>query len=62
MAVSIAKVADADRSLGNEDEALDKFQEAIKLLECLTIKPEEVSLEQRVSPHCLEFWHYYLRW
>ncbi|XP_065867240.1 protein NCA1 [Euphorbia lathyris] len=47
VAVSLAKVADADRSLGNEDAALDRFQEAIKLLESLTLKPEEAPLEQR---------------
>ncbi|KAJ9190499.1 hypothetical protein P3X46_001692 [Hevea brasiliensis] len=54
VAVSLAKVADADRSLGHEHEALDKFQEAIKLLECLTLKPEEAALEQRRSS-VLEF-------
>ncbi|WCJ39252.1 zinc ion binding [Euphorbia peplus] len=47
VAVSLAKVADADRSLGNEDVALDRFQEAITLLETLTLKPEEAPLEQR---------------
>ncbi|KAJ9179500.1 hypothetical protein P3X46_011282 [Hevea brasiliensis] len=46
VAVSLAKIADADRSLGNEDAALDRFQEAIKLLESLTLKPEEAALEQ----------------
>jgi hypothetical protein len=48
VAVSLAKVADADRSIGNEDAALDRFHEAIKLLESLTLKPEEAGLEQRV--------------
>ncbi|XP_052173426.1 protein NCA1 isoform X2 [Diospyros lotus] len=47
VAVSLAKVADADRNLGNEDVANDGFQEAIKLLESLTLKSEEVGLEQR---------------
>ncbi|KAG6783264.1 protein NCA1 [Populus alba] len=47
VAVSLAKVADADRSIGNEDAALDRFHEAIKLLESLTLKPEEAGLEQR---------------
>ncbi|XP_050234259.1 protein NCA1 [Mercurialis annua] len=47
VAVSLAKVADADRSLGNEDAALDRFQEAITLLESLTLKPEEAPLDQR---------------
>lgn len=37
-----------DRNLGNEDVAVDEFQEAIKLLDSLTLKPEEVGLEQRV--------------
>lgn len=37
-----------DRNLGNEGVAVDEFQEAIKMLDRLTLKPEEVSLEQRV--------------
>ncbi|KAH9752723.1 CO(2)-response secreted protease [Citrus sinensis] len=48
VAVSLAKVADVDRSIGNEDVAVDGFQEAIKQLESLTLKPEEAGLEQRV--------------
>lgn len=48
VAVSLAKVADVDRSIGNEDVAVDGFQEAIKRLESLTLKPEEAGLEQRV--------------
>lgn len=48
VAVSLAKVADVDRSIGNEDVAVDGFQEAIKHLESLTLKPEEAGLEQRV--------------
>ncbi|KAJ6704918.1 RING FINGER PROTEIN 41 151 [Salix purpurea] len=47
VAVSLAKVADADRSVGNEDAARDRFHEAIKILESLTLKPEEAGLEQR---------------
>ncbi|CAL1399985.1 unnamed protein product [Linum trigynum] len=47
VAVSLAKVADVDRSIGNEDDAAGGFQEAIKLLKSLTLKPEEVGLEQR---------------
>ncbi|KAL3632422.1 hypothetical protein CASFOL_025406 [Castilleja foliolosa] len=47
VAVSIAKVADVDRNLGNEDTATSGFEEAIKLLESLTISAEEVGLEQR---------------
>ncbi|KAJ6713905.1 RING FINGER PROTEIN 41 151 [Salix viminalis] len=47
VAVSLAKVADVDRTMGNEDAALDRFREAIKLLGSLTLKPEEAGLEQR---------------
>ncbi|PKI68782.1 hypothetical protein CRG98_010839 [Punica granatum] len=47
VAVSLAKVADVDRSLGNEDTAIKGFQEGIKLLESLTLKSEETALEQR---------------
>ncbi|KAJ8774212.1 hypothetical protein K2173_009643 [Erythroxylum novogranatense] len=47
VAVSLAKVADADKVVGNEDTALDRFHEAIQLLESLTLKAEETSLEQR---------------
>ena len=50
LAVSLAKVADVDRSLGNEDVAVNSFQEAIKLVEPLKLKPEESGLEQRVRP------------
>lgn len=49
MAVSLAKVADVDRNLGNENVAIDGFQEAIRLLESLSLKPDEAGLEQRVS-------------
>jgi hypothetical protein len=48
IAVSLAKVADVDRNVGNEAAAVSGFQEAIKLLESLTITPEEMGLEQRV--------------
>ncbi|XP_031265806.1 protein NCA1 [Pistacia vera] len=47
VAVSLAKVADVDRSLGDENVAIDGFQEAIQLLESLTLKPEEAALEKR---------------
>ncbi|KAL0007341.1 hypothetical protein SO802_008843 [Lithocarpus litseifolius] len=47
VAVSLAKVADVDRSVGNEDVAIGGFQEAIKLLESLTLNSEDSSLEQR---------------
>ncbi|KAF8395037.1 hypothetical protein HHK36_018976 [Tetracentron sinense] len=47
VAVSLAKVADVDKSLGNEDVAVDGFQEAIKCLESLTLIPDEPGLEQR---------------
>lgn len=48
LAVSFAKVADVDRNLGDEDAAVDEFEEGIKLLESLTLKSEESALEQRV--------------
>ena len=48
VAVSLAKVADVDRSLGNEDVAVDGFREAVKLLESLELKSEDTGLEQRV--------------
>lgn len=48
MATSLAKVADVDRNLGNEDKAIAGFQEAIELLESLTINAGDVGLEQRV--------------
>lgn len=47
LAVSFAKVADVDRSLGNEDVAINEFQEGIKLLESLTLNSEDSGLEQR---------------
>lgn len=48
MAVSLAKVADVDRNLDEEDTATQGFQEAINLLESLKISSEENALEQRV--------------
>ncbi|XP_058079712.1 protein NCA1 [Magnolia sinica] len=47
VAVSLAKVADVDRSLGSEHTAADGFQEAIKCLESLTLNSNETALEQR---------------
>ncbi|XP_006643640.1 protein NCA1 [Oryza brachyantha] len=47
LATSLAKVADADRNLGNESMAVEGFEEAIKCLEKLKIDSEEASLEQR---------------
>ncbi|XP_027341049.1 protein NCA1 isoform X1 [Abrus precatorius] len=47
VAVSLAKVADVDRNLGDEKVATDGFQEAIDLLESLTLKSEASALEQR---------------
>jgi hypothetical protein len=50
VAVSLAKVADVNRGLGNEKAATERFQEAVKCLECLSLQPnEEASLEKRVS-------------
>lgn len=48
MAVSLAKVADIDRSLQNEDAATDGFKEGVKLLESLKLDSEDSALEQRV--------------
>lgn len=53
MAVSLAKVADVNRNVGNEDVAINGFEEAIKLLESLTLSSEEAGLEQRVRFLCL---------
>lgn len=47
--MSLAKVADVDRSLGNEEGATDGFQEAIKCIESLTLDSREIGLEQRVK-------------
>ncbi|KAM7265501.1 hypothetical protein ACFE04_003184 [Oxalis oulophora] len=47
VAVSLAKVADVDRSVGNEETAIDGFKEAIQLLESMKLKSEEAGLEQR---------------
>ncbi|KAG7945956.1 hypothetical protein I3843_14G013800 [Carya illinoinensis] len=47
VAVSLAKVVDVDRSLGNEEVAVNGFQEAITLLETLKLKSEDAGLEQR---------------
>ncbi|KAL6506048.1 Protein nca1 [Orobanche hederae] len=47
VAVSIAKVADVDRNLGNDDTAAAGFEEGIKLLESLKTNDDEVGLEQR---------------
>lgn len=47
VAVSLAKVADVNRNVGNEDVAINGFEEAIKLLESLTLSSEEAGLEQR---------------
>ncbi|KAJ4972526.1 hypothetical protein NE237_005700 [Protea cynaroides] len=47
VAVSLAKVADVDRNLGNEDLAIDEFEEAIKCLKSLTLDSNQSALEQR---------------
>ncbi|KAF4400040.1 hypothetical protein G4B88_021254 [Cannabis sativa] len=54
LAVSLAKVADVDRSLGKEDVAINGFQEAIQLVEPLKLKPEETGLQKRLDS-VLEF-------
>lgn len=48
MAVSLAKVADIDRTLQNEVAATDGFKEGMKLLESLKLDSEDSALEQRV--------------
>ncbi|KAA8518278.1 hypothetical protein F0562_015839 [Nyssa sinensis] len=48
VATSLAKVADVDRNLENEDTAIEGFQEAIKLLESLKLNSEEAVLQQRI--------------
>ncbi|KAH0918763.1 protein NCA1 [Brassica rapa] len=48
VAVSLAKVADIDRSLTNEDAAIDGFKEGMKLLDSLKLDSEDsAALEQR---------------
>uniref|UniRef100_A0A1D1XP66 Polycomb complex protein BMI-1 n=1 Tax=Anthurium amnicola TaxID=1678845 RepID=A0A1D1XP66_9ARAE len=56
VAVSLAKVADVDRNLGDENVAIDGFNEAIKCLESLKLDPTETNLEQR-RHSVLEFLH-----
>lgn len=57
IAVSLAKVADVNRALGNEKVAIQRFQEAVKCLECLSLQPdEEPSLENK-RQSVLEFLH-----
>ncbi|KAK8953670.1 hypothetical protein KSP40_PGU016262 [Platanthera guangdongensis] len=46
-AVSLAKVADVDRNLGNEDAAVKAFLEAIERLESLKLNSSDFVLEQR---------------
>ncbi|XP_074290049.1 protein NCA1-like [Silene latifolia] len=47
VAVSLAKVADVDKGLGDEEEAIAGFREAVTLLESLKINADDVALEQR---------------
>lgn len=54
-AVSLAKVADVDRSLGNEDGAVKGFKEAIRQLESLKLNSSDVLEQRRHS--VLEFLH-----
>ncbi|GAB4836172.1 hypothetical protein Ancab_001085 [Ancistrocladus abbreviatus] len=49
VAVSLAKVADVDRALGNEGAAIAGFCKAIDILQSLTINSEEASLKHRVG-------------
>lgn len=56
LAVSLAKVADLERNLGNEDAAISGFQEAIQRLDSLKLDSTETSLEKR-RHSVLEFLH-----
>jgi hypothetical protein len=47
VAVSLAKVADIDRSLQKETAATDGFKEGMKLLESLKLDSEDSALEKR---------------
>ncbi|KAL8159644.1 hypothetical protein V2J09_001181 [Rumex salicifolius] len=47
VAISLAKVADVDRGIGNEDAAISGFQEGLNLLESMKINSNEQALEQR---------------
>lgn len=47
VAVSLAKIADLDRNIGNEDLAISGFQEAVTLLESLSLNAGDASLENR---------------
>lgn len=49
MAISLAKVADVDRNLGNEDVAINGFKEAISCLESMKLDSDEAGLKQKVS-------------
>ncbi|OAY76195.1 uncharacterized protein LOC109709284 [Ananas comosus] len=56
LAISLAKVADVDRNLGNENVAVDRFEEAIKCLESLKLDADETVVEQR-RKSVLDFLH-----
>ncbi|XP_021729964.1 protein NCA1-like isoform X1 [Chenopodium quinoa] len=47
VAVSLAKVADVDRGLGNEEGAISGFREGVNMLQSLKIDASQVALEQR---------------
>ncbi|KAI5057284.1 hypothetical protein GOP47_0027299 [Adiantum capillus-veneris] len=57
LAVSLAKVADVDRALGNDGPASEGFQEAIKMLENLSGKSKEDTSLERRRLSILEFLH-----
>lgn len=60
VAVSLAKIADVDRTLKNEAGAITGFQEAVELLESLKLNSDadESNLEQRVcSAQAFLSWH-----
>lgn len=57
VAVSLAKVADVDRVLGNDGPASEGFQEAIKTLENLSGQSKENDVLERRRISILEFLH-----
>lgn len=59
LAVSLAKIADLDRNLDNEEGAVSGFQEAIEHLESLKLDSSETNLEKR-RHSVLEFLHHQL--
>ncbi|KAF7812113.1 protein NCA1-like [Senna tora] len=51
VAVCLEKVADVDWNLGNENSAIDGFQEAVDMLETLTFKSKPMGLSNGLCIH-----------